>query len=1051
MNWVRGVYVATVAMLVAAYFMLPDPPRLLWWAIGVLSVGAIAVGVRINRPAWSLPWWLLAAGTATFAAGDFTYDFLTNQLGMDNPFPSFADVLYLVSYPLWAAGLLLMVRARSVGSDRGALLDALIVTIGLGLLAWVFLAKPYVEDATLSPLEKGISVAYPLGDVLLLAVLARLLIGGAAQSMSVRLLVTGACGLLVADVLYGLTQLNGEWSTGGPVDSGWVVFYGLWGLAALDPDMVTLVQPVGTRKAGLTRPRLLLLASVSLIPPGLLIVEATRRADLLDAGVIALASAALFLLVTARLDGLIILARGSAQRERALRHAGESLVAASSREELYRASVKAVLDITGSPGAHRVLLALELDSELRVVHDSGADSPQGGEPPVVDVAALVGLHADDLVGQRFLLTATERDGNRPHSAVPDGVALLIAPMARQGGLVGAFLVLGPQVRRAGVVDAVCALGAQTLLAVESRTLIEQMLQQRSESHFRSLIQNASDVILVVDAGLRVVYQTPSVEAVLGYRTEDVQDQPVLDLFCADDASHAGFVLTRALRSDRMDPVRAESSAEWQVRHADGRILRVEVTCRNLLDDPSVNGLVLTLRDVTDRRVLEEELKHLAFHDSLTGLPNRALFLDRVEHALQRRGHEEEKLAVMLIDLDDFKLVNDTRGHATGDALLVAVAERLRSCMRAEDTAARLGGDEFAVLTEGLPSAEEARALAERVLTALRDPYGIADEPITVRASVGVATSKFASEAAELLRQADLAMYAAKDNGKGVCEFFHTSLEDRMAARVELRSDLERALDRDEFVLHYQPVVELASGSIVGVEALIRWQHPTKGLVMPGHFIDAVEETDLALPMGAWVLEHAVARASAWQREMPASGDLRMSVNVAPRQLHDPAFVGVVAGILARHGLPARSLTLEITERLLAGEDPQAVTAMTELRALGVALALDDFGTGYSALGYLRRFPVDALKIDRSFVTGIERSPDDRALVEAIVRLGETFCLGLVAEGIETEGQCEALVAIGCEMGQGYLFSKPVTEAELTALLIAQAEQAAAPLPRTSAA
>jgi diguanylate cyclase (GGDEF)-like protein len=450
-------------------------------------------------------------------------------------------------------------------------------------------------------------------------------------------------------------------------------------------------------------------------------------------------------------------------------------------------------------------------------------------------------------------------------------------------------------------------------------------------------------------------------------------------------------------------------------------------------------------------VLEDELKRLAFHDSLTGLPNRALFLDRVEHALQRRTLESEKLAVMLIDLDDFKLVNDTRGHATGDALLVAVGERLRSCLRAEDTAARLGGDEFAVLAEGLYGEEEARQFAERVLAALRAPYVVGDEPLASRASVGVATSMSASEAAELLRQADLAMYAAKDNGKGVCEFFHTSLEDRMTARIELRSDLERALERDEFFLQYQPMVELASGSVVGVEALIRWQHPTKGLVMPGQFIDAVEDTDLALPMGAWVLDRAIARAAAWHREIPASGQLYVSVNVAPRQLHDPEFVGMVAGALTRHRFPAGSLTLEITERLLAGEDPQAVTAMTELRALGVALALDDFGTGYSALGYLRRFPVDVLKIDRSFVTGIERSPDDRALVEAIVRLGETFGLGLVAEGIETEGQREALVTIGCGMGQGYLFSKPLPEADLTALLLAQARRVNRGGPCSSAA
>ena len=1017
-RFVRAGYAVVVSVLTAAYYLLPDPPRLIWTAIGLCSVAAIITGVRMNRPRWALPWWLLAAGTFTFIAGDTTYDFLTNTLGMDNPFPSVADVLYLASYPLWAGGLLLIVRARSVGSDRGALLDALVVTIGLGLLSWVFLVKPYVDDASMTWIEKSFSVAYPLGDVLLLAVLARLLIGG-ARSASMTLLAVGSTGLLGADVLYGLTQLNGEWSTGGPVDIGWIVFYALWGAAALDPGMAGLVEPAGSLSSGLTRPRLLLLASASLVPPALLVVEGAASGNLRNAGVIALASAVLFLLVTARLDGLIISARGSAQRERALRQVGEALVAATDRDELYRVSARAVLDVTGAPAGHRVLLALETNNALRVVHDS-----EGPFSPALDVAGLMRRHAASLDQQRFLLTADGRAG----------MPLLLVPLTRDGRQVGAVVVLGDRVRRDGVIDAVRALGAQTLLALESRTLLEQALAQRSETHFRSLIQNASDVILVVDTDLSVVYQTPSVQAVLGYRHDEIQGRPVLDLIAAEDTPHAGLQLARAVRAGGGS--RPDNPAEWQVRHADGRVRRAEVTCRNLLDDPNVNGLVLTLHDVTDRRMLEEELKHLAFHDSLTGLPNRALFLDRVEHALRRRGRD--RLAVMLIDLDDFKLVNDTRGHAAGDSLLIAVADRLRTCLRAEDTAARLGGDEFAVLVEGVSGEDEARLVADRVLAALREPYPNGEDSLVVRASLGVATSGTDPDAAEMLRQADVAMYAAKDKGKGTHEVFRSSLEDKMAVRLELRRDLERGIERGEFLLHYQPVVDLATGAMQGVEALVRWAHPTRGLVMPGEFIGAVEDTDLALPLGAFVLDRAIAQAAAWQAQFPSEEPIRMSVNVAPRQLRDPGFAGMVAALLARHGFPARALILEITERILAGEDPQAVQAMADLRALGVWIALDDFGTGYSALGYLRRFPVDVLKIDRSFVGGVDRSADDRALVEAIVRLGQAFGLGLVAEGVETEGQREALLALGCRSAQGYLFSRPVAVAELTSLLADQA-------------
>ncbi len=1012
-RWSRPAYALGMLGLAAVYFALADPPRPLWTVIGVAAVAAMVVGIRTHRPDPAAPWWLLCGGTSTFVAGDATYDVLTGPLGRENPFPCAADVLYLGSYVLFAAGLLLLVRARSAGTDRGALLDALVVTVGFGLPAWMFLVEPYVEDASLSPLEKAVSVAYPFGDLLLLAVGARLLIAGGGRCRSLRLLALGVIGLLVADVLYGLTQLSGEWSTGTGADAGWVVFYATWGAAALDPEMARLSDPAARGTPSLTRRRLLLLALSSLVPPTLLTIEASAAQDPVDTNVIAAASAALFVLVTARLDGFLVTGRRSAHREQAVRRAGESLVTASSRDEIYRATVAAVLDIIGA-GDHRVLLAVPGRGGLWVVQDTGPGD-------AVDLTALLARCSAAAQHREYALA--DRDG-------VTGGPVLVVPLGRDGESPGVLVVLGSLVRRPGVIDAVCALASQAVLALNSRALVEQMLQQRSETTFRSLIQNATDVIIVVDADLQVAYQTPSVQAVLGYRPEQLRHRPVTALLTADDAERARLLLRRASEGPH---ARAELTAEWQVRTADGQILRAEVTCRDLLDDPSVNGLVLTLHDVTQRRALEEELKYLAFHDSLTGLPNRGLFLDRVEHALRRRGRADERLAVMLIDLDDFKLVNDTRGHAVGDALLVAVGERLRRSLRAGDTAARLGGDEFAVLAEGLRTDGEAGLLAERVLAALREPYEIGDEPMVACASVGVATSGWGAKAAELLRQADLAMYAAKDAGKGTHEFFRPSLDDRMAARLQLRRDLERALERCEFVVHYQPVVLLGTGAIVGIEALVRWQHPSKGLVYPGEFIDAVEETDLAVPLGSWVLDRAVAQAATLRRGT-ADPALRVSVNVAPRQLRDPAFADMVAATLGRHGLPADALTLEITERMLAGEDAAIVAALGAMRDLGVSLALDDFGTGYSALAYLRRFPVNELKIDRSFVAGIERSADDHALVEAIIRLAQTFGLGLIAEGIETVGQRDALTTLGCATGQGYLYSRPIPEDELARAL-----------------
>jgi diguanylate cyclase (GGDEF)-like protein/PAS domain S-box-containing protein len=600
-------------------------------------------------------------------------------------------------------------------------------------------------------------------------------------------------------------------------------------------------------------------------------------------------------------------------------------------------------------------------------------------------------------------------------------------------------VCGNEVERTDIIDAVCAMAAQMVLALESTGLTEQVLQRKNEAHFQSLIQNTSDIVLVVDADFRVVYGTPSVEAVLGCELSDVTGRPVTDLLTDRDAPRAAMLLRRissATPPGQLQPY-AEPDDEWRMLDTNGNLRAFEVTCTNLLEDPVVHGLVLTLHDTTDRRALEDELKHLAFHDPLTQLPNRTLFLDRVEHALARQGRHRERLAVMLIDLDDFKMVNDTRGHAAGDALLVAVSERLQGTVRPEDTCARLGGDEFAVLVEGLVSDEEAGQLASRILTALRRPFGVGDDELSVHASIGTTTSDYGSHAAELLIQADLAMYAAKDAGKGAHEFYQPSMQHVMQARLAQIRDLRRALTENQFVLHYQPIIDLRSGCVVGTEALIRWQHPSRGLVFPGDFIDLVEQGDLAVPLGTWVIETSIAQAVMWRSLAPAGAPLRMSVNVAPKQLADPEFVGIVTRALYQHGLPASDLTLEITERTLTAQEPQIVRTMEELERLGVGLAIDDFGTGYAALGYLRRFPVTTLKIDMSFVKGVDKSTDERSLVQAIIRLGETFDLTLVAEGIETRGQRDALRLLGCDQGQGFLFARGLAAAEATTFIQAR--------------
>jgi diguanylate cyclase (GGDEF)-like protein/PAS domain S-box-containing protein len=688
-----------------------------------------------------------------------------------------------------------------------------------------------------------------------------------------------------------------------------------------------------------------------------------------------------------------------------------------------------------------VLVALAgVDHSAAFVHDSEAPDSSGLGTGLsqADCQDLFDLHGDELRLRFFVVTDSCGSGTFVQSRLGPHCPVLLVAMLRSGTMTGVLAVSGRNVERIDNVEAVCAMAGQMALALESAYLTEQVLQRRNEAHFRSIIQNTSDMILVVNPELGIVYQTPSVQAVLGHDPAQVMGQPVLTLVSEHDGPRASAFLHRAQSApagSQHGPVALDDL--WQLVDVSGSVRAFEVTCSNLLDDPSVRGLVLTLHDTTERRALEEELKHLAFHDSLTQLPNRILFLDRVEQALSSQGRHRGRLAVMLIDLDDFKMVNDTRGHAAGDALLVAVSERLQRVVRPTDTCARLGGDEFAVLLEGLVGDAEAGRLADRIQAVLRRPFGVGDDELTVRASVGVSTSEHGSHAAELLIQADLAMYAAKDAGKGSYEFYQPSLQHVMQTRLSEARDLRRALEEGQFALLYQPILELGTGRVVGTEALVRWQHPTKGLVLPGEFIDAVEQGDLAVPLGRWVIETAIAQAAQWQSLTPAHPPLRMSVNVAPRQLGDPAFVGIVTGALHQHGLRPNLLTLEITERTLTAREPQIEWAMGGLKRLGVGLAIDDFGTGYAALGYLRRFPVTTLKIDRSFVTDVDKSKDQRSLVKTIIRLGEAFGLAVVAEGIETSSQRDALAALGCDLGQGFLYAHALPADEATAYITDQ--------------
>jgi diguanylate cyclase (GGDEF)-like protein/PAS domain S-box-containing protein len=576
------------------------------------------------------------------------------------------------------------------------------------------------------------------------------------------------------------------------------------------------------------------------------------------------------------------------------------------------------------------------------------------------------------------------------------------------------------------------LSSQVAHAIEGVKLIEQRAEGRSEARFRSLVQNSSDLIAVLDDGGEFTYLAPSVQSVLGFETEELIGAQFAELLHAEERIAIETALAAAARSN------GNCTLELRMRRRDGSWCRLEAVVSNLLADPSVRGLVVTGHDVTQRRELEEQLSHQAFHDPLTMLANRALFLDRVSNALDRSRRTFLRVAVLFIDIDDFKTVNDSLGHAAGDELLVEVAGCLRDAVRDADAVARLGGDEFAVLLEGVDAAQ-AEVVAGRLLESLDSPLVVEGTEIFPRASIGIALGGAGASGSSLLREADAAMYDAKSAGKGRYSIFRPELHAAANDALALKADLIRAITSGELEVRYQPIVELSSGAIAGFEALTRWQHAERGSVPPSEFIPLAEETGVIVDLGRLVLRRACADLAQLRNAVGESEPLYVTVNVSSRQLHGTSIVEDVRAALTESNIEPSALTLELTEGTLVRDVDDSVERLRQLKDLGVRLAIDDFGTGFSSLAYLQRFPVDVLKIAREFVSEIGLDEEKARVASAVVRLGSTLSLDVIAEGIETQVQRDQLLALECGFGQGFLFAKPLSYDELVAAVLDRAE------------
>ena len=615
------------------------------------------------------------------------------------------------------------------------------------------------------------------------------------------------------------------------------------------------------------------------------------------------------------------------------------------------------------------------------------------------------------------ITSSNDDGGRVHWSQIFG--LLVASLIPLGALI-LMLATGLTSTSSFVVVSLATVSVIVLALARMWKLVDQVRQlteQRGHDRLAAMVEHSSDVVMLADQQGRVNYSSPGLRGTLGYDPVSWIGRHLLDVLVEEDRQPAQRQFDRLVETGHGGTAEFEAS----LLHADGQRRKATVVVANLVGGSAVDGMVATFRDVTEQRSLERQLSHRAFHDELTGLANRALFLDRMDHALRVTRPLTDPVVVLFVDLDDFKAVNDALGHGVGDQLLKNVADRIRKATATGDTAARLGGDEFSVLLEDRGGIDRAIDVAERLLDSLREPVTIAGYDVTVLASVGVAVATPGMSTTSLLRDADIAMYEAKRAGKGQIRIFDPAMRLVATKHLEYRTELGDALDNGELRLVYMPFVDLKTGQVTGAEALVRWHHPIHGDVPASEFIPVAERSGLIVPMGYWVVDEGLRQAASWR---PESG-LFLSLNVSAVQLRQPDFVERVIALVDSHRVDPKTVMFEVTETMLVEEGDRATETVQRLRDEGFRLAIDDFGSGHCSLSYLQRNPVDLLKIDRTAIEEFGRDPRGNTLARTILQMADSLDLLTVAEGIETTVQLRELRRFGCALGQGYLLSRPI--------------------------
>lgn len=664
----------------------------------------------------------------------------------------------------------------------------------------------------------------------------------------------------------------------------------------------------------------------------------------------------------------------------------------------------------------------------------GNATQEGGVPTEETICRLA------MAQERVLIITEPETLRRCHTHMADPAMVALAPLLRADGTcIGALSLFFKQMpqwndhqERLLVKFADLSVTRVELLTALSRErrdhdgLRERVaVLQESEARYRALFASNADAVWYLDCDGRLIDANAAGERMMGFTAEELFGWRYREHVTGDGVLRLERAIDRVAKGE-------EGGCEITFRHKGGEELTLAIQPIPVRSGDQTTGIFAVIRDVTQRKVTETALEFLAYHDPLTELPNRTRFIERLTQVLRRPDRWDT--ALMYIDLDRFKIVNDSLGHQAGDRLLVAAAQRLKSTVRDHDLVCRLGGDEFAILLENIGGLQEATRMAARIVAIMATPFELDGQEIFVTPSVGIVHGAPSTDANEMLRFADLAMYQAKQRGKSRYEVFSEMMSIQAQERLRLETDLRRAVDRKEFLVYYQPIVSLSDGRIKGVEALVRWDHPRRGLVSPGEFIPLAEETGLIRRIGRHVLEEACRQTRLWQEEIPDAQDLYVSVNLSARQMQTGRITNEIMDALDKSGLRPESLELELTETMVMQDDPGVLSAFHDLRSLGVSLAIDDFGTGYSSLGYLKQLPVNTLKIDRAFVIGVGANPEDTAIVKAVISFAKTLGLTVTGEGIENRLQMDRLRELGCDRGQGFLFQRPVPASTISQIL-----------------